>query len=65
MFLRPALLVQAAVTGAFSNSERSYPMSEVTGGGREDQPHLQRAVAAPAQEGLEELLHVQGQKGRG
>ena len=27
-------------------------------------PHLQQAVAARAQEGLEELFHVQGQKGR-
>ena len=39
-------------------------MSEVRGSGREEQPHVQGAVAAPAQEGLEELFHVQGQEGR-
>ena len=32
---------------------------------QEDLHHVQGAVAAPAQEGLEELLHVQGQEGRG
>ena len=31
---------------------------------REDQPHVQGAVAARAQEGLEELSHVEGQEGR-
>ena len=31
---------------------------------QEDLHHVQGAVAAPAQEGLEELLHVQGQEGR-
>ena len=34
------------------------------GGGREDQPHVQGAVAAQVQEGLEELLHIQGQEGQ-
>ena len=43
---------------------RSYPTSEVRGGYREELPHLQGAVAARAQEGLEELFHVQGQEGR-
>ena len=42
----------------------SYPMPEARGGGREDQPHVQGAVAAQAQEGLEELSHVEGQEGR-
>ena len=58
-------------------AERRHPASEVSGsgweeiphalkpeargGGREDQPH---AVAARAQEGLEELFHVEGQGGR-
>ena len=51
-----------------SVAERSYPMPEVRGGGREEQPHIQGAVAAPwveqwVQEGREELLHVQGQEG--
>ena len=57
-------------------AERSYPASEVRGGGweelphsrarggsREDQPHAQGALAARAQEGLEELSHVEGQEG--
>ena len=43
---------------------RSYPTPEARGGGWEEQPHIQGAVAARAQEGLEELLHVQGQEGR-
>ena len=38
-------------------------MPEARGGGWEDQPHVQGAVAAQAQEGLEELFHVEGQKG--
>ena len=38
-------------------------MSEARGGGWEEQPHVQGAVAAWAQEGLEELFHVQGQEG--
>ena len=36
-------------------------MPEARGSDREDQPH---AVAALAQEGLEELSHVEGQEGR-
>ena len=44
-------------------AKRSYRTSEPRGGGREEQPHLQAAVAAGAQEVLEELFHVQGQKG--
>ena len=43
-------------------AERRYPASEVKGGGWEEQPHVQ--VAARAQEGLEELSHVEGQEGR-
>ena len=42
---------------------RSYPTSEVRGGGGEEQPHVQRAVAARVQEGLDEVLCVQGQEG--
>ena len=57
--------------------ERSYPVSEVRGGGREElphapmpeamgdsweeQPHVQGALAVRGQEGLEELPHVGGQ----
>ena len=43
---------------------RSNPTTEARGGGLEDQPHVQGAVAAWAQEGLEELSHVEGQEGR-
>ena len=39
-------------------AKRSYPTCEVKGGGREEQPHNQGAVAAWAQQGLEELFHV-------
>ena len=37
-------------------------MPEARGGGRKDQPHVQGAEAAWAQEGLEELFHVEGQE---
>ena len=40
---------------------RSNPTPEPRDGGREDQPY---AVAAWAQEGLEELSHVEGQEGQ-
>ena len=40
------------------------PKSEARGGGWEDQPHVQGAVAARVQEGLEELSHVEGQEAR-
>ena len=45
-------------------ARRSYPKPEARGSSREDQPHVQGAVAAQTQEGLEELSHVEGQKGR-
>ena len=38
--------------------------AEDKGGGREELPHVQGAMAAGAQEGLEELSHVEGQEGR-
>ena len=50
----------AAVRGG---NKRSYPESEVRGGGREELPHVQGAVAVQVQEGLEELSHVEGQEG--
>ena len=40
-----------------------FPMPEVRGGGREKQPHVHGEAAAQAQEGREELLHIQGQGG--
>ena len=39
-------------------------MSEVKGGGQEEPPHIQGAVAAWAQEALEELSHLEGQEGQ-
>ena len=54
-------------------AERSYPTSEARGGGPEEQPTPEArsrdersypAVAARAQEGLEELSHIEGQEGR-
>ena len=47
-----------------NKAETSYHMPEVRRGSREEQPHIQGAVAARAQEGQEELLHIQGQEGR-
>ena len=65
---------------ARGSDERSYPSSEVRGSGWEELPHapkpeakggggkeqplVQGAVAARAQEGLEELSHIKGQEGR-
>ena len=43
---------------------RSNRSTEARGGGREDQPHVQGAVAAWAQKGLEELSHIEGQEGQ-
>ena len=45
-------------------AERSYHTLEVRGGSREEQRHIQGAVAAWAQEGLEEPSHIEGQEGR-
>ena len=42
---------------------RSYPASEARGGGWEEQPYVQGAMAARVQEGLEELSHIEGQEG--
>ena len=44
-------------------ARRSNPTTEARGGGQEDQPHAQGAVDVRAQEGLEELSHVEGQEG--
>ena len=43
---------------------RSYLIPEVGGSGREEQLHVQGAVAVREQEGLEDLVHVEGQKGQ-
>ena len=41
----------------------SFIFSYFRSGCREERPHIQGAVAARAQEGLEELFHVQGRGG--
>ena len=46
------------------NGGEELPKSEVRGGFQEDQPHIQGAVVVLAQEGLEELSHVEGQEGQ-
>ena len=43
---------------------RSYPTPEARGGDQEEPPHIQGAVTARAQEGLEELSHFGGQEGQ-
>ena len=43
-------------------ARRRYPPPEARVGSWEEQAHIQGVVAAWAQEGLEELLHVQGQE---
>ena len=45
-------------------AERCYLTFKVRGGSWEKQPHVQGVVAAWTQEGLEELLHIQGQERR-
>ena len=52
------------VRGGSQEELPNAPTPEARGGGQEDQPHVQGAVAAQAQEGLEELSHVEGQEGR-
>ena len=56
-------MLMPGATSTQSAAERSYPTPEARGGGPEEQPHVQRAVAARAQEGLEELFYVQGNEG--
>ena len=43
---------------------RSNRTTEARGSGRKDQPLVQGAVAVQAQDGLEELSHIEGQEGR-
>ena len=49
---------------AMGGGREELPQPEARGSGQEDQPHIQGAVAARAQEGLEELSHVEGQEGQ-
>ena len=45
-------------------AERSFPTPEVRGPAQDELPQLQGAAAARAQEGREELLHIQRQEGQ-
>ena len=60
--LQPRGVTPSPKSGAAAR--RGYPMSRVRGGGRKEQSHIQGLVAAQAQEGLEELFHIQGQEGQ-
>ena len=46
-------------------AKRNYPVPTLVArdSGREELPHVQGAVAAQAQEGLDELSHIEGQEG--
>ena len=59
---RPGVVTESARLRRHKNGPEELPHAR--GGGREEQPHLQGAVAARAREGLEELFHVQGQEGQ-
>ena len=43
---------------------RELPHAQGRGDSWEEQPHVQGAMAAWAQEGLEELSHTEGQEGQ-
>ena len=58
---------RGATPEARDGARRSYPTPPSPRPGAaagEDQPHAQGAVATQAQEGLEELSHVEGQEGQ-
>ena len=57
-------LLRVRVQGQRPGGATQRPTPEARGGGREDQPDVQRAIAARAQEDLEELSQVEGQEGR-
>ena len=48
---------------ARGGGQEEQPTPEARAGGQEDQPHVQGAMAARAQQDLEELSHVEGQEG--
>ena len=62
IFLSPILSSKARGSGW--EELPHTPKPEAKGGGGKEQPLVQGAVAARAQEGLEELSHVKGQEGR-
>ena len=46
------------------SGREELPHARGQGGCQEEKPHVEGVVGAPAQEGLEELFHVQDQEGR-
>ena len=62
--LRREELPASEVRGSSQEKLPHAPKPEANGRGGEEQPHVQGAVVVRAQEGLEELFHVQGQEGR-
>ena len=56
-------LPKSEVRGGGRQELPHAPTPEARGGSQEDQTQVQRVVAARAQEGQEELLHVEGQEG--
>ena len=61
---RSGAAAQSARLQPCRNGREELPKSEVRGSGREELPHIQGALATWAQEGLEELSHVEGQEGQ-
>ena len=58
-------LPKSEVRGSGRGEEIPHALTlEARGGGQEDQPHVQGAVAARVQEGLEALSHIEGQEGQ-
>ena len=62
--LRSGAAAESARLRQRKNGREELPKSEVRGSGWEEQPHIQGAVAAWVQEGLEELSHVDAHEGR-
>ena len=60
---RSGVAAKSARLRLHRNGREEPPTSEARGGGQEEQTHVQGAVAAWVQEGLEELSHVEGQEG--
>ena len=56
--------VRIAASLALPKAGRSNPALEARDSSGEEPPHVQGVVAARAQEGLEELSHVEGQEGQ-
>ena len=61
---RSGAVAQRARLHQHRSSREELPPPEARGGGQEEQPHIQGAVAVWALEGLEEIFHVQDREGR-